>query len=87
MSNKIRIVFHNKFLLILNISTIWEKTEIKETDQRNEDKKEDLELPLFELDTIATVTNNFSVNNKLGEGGFGPVYKVNLLHLVKCLKN
>ncbi|KAJ4726191.1 S-receptor-like serine/threonine-protein kinase [Melia azedarach] len=49
--------------------------EIKETDQRNEDKKEDLELPLFELDTIATATNNFSVNNKLGEGGFGPVYK------------
>ena len=41
---------------------------------------EDLELPLFELDTVANATNNFSFNNKLGEGGFGPVYKVNLQH-------
>jgi hypothetical protein len=28
--------------------------------------------------TIASATNNFAINNKLGEGGFGPVYKVNL---------
>ena len=34
------------------------------------------ELPLFELNTIATATNNFAFRNKLGEGGFGPVYKV-----------
>jgi len=37
---------------------------------------EDLELPLFGLSTIANATNNFSIHNKLGEGGFGPVYKV-----------
>ncbi|KAI7737795.1 hypothetical protein M8C21_011970, partial [Ambrosia artemisiifolia] len=36
---------------------------------------EDLELPLFGLSRILKATNNFSVNNKLGEGGFGPVYK------------
>ncbi|KAK9268594.1 hypothetical protein L1049_000349 [Liquidambar formosana] len=36
---------------------------------------EDLELPLFDLATIANATNNFSINNKIGEGGFGPVYK------------
>ncbi|XP_062082964.1 G-type lectin S-receptor-like serine/threonine-protein kinase At4g27290 [Humulus lupulus] len=36
---------------------------------------EDLELPLFDMHTISTATNNFSENNKLGEGGFGPVYK------------
>ncbi|KAI3809971.1 hypothetical protein L1987_19576 [Smallanthus sonchifolius] len=36
---------------------------------------EDLELPLFGLSTILKATNNFSINNKLGEGGFGPVYK------------
>ncbi|KAL6313969.1 hypothetical protein AAG906_011699 [Vitis piasezkii] len=36
---------------------------------------EDLELPLFDLDTILNATNEFSRNNKLGEGGFGPVYK------------
>ncbi|KAM0063290.1 putative protein kinase RLK-Pelle-DLSV family [Helianthus debilis subsp. tardiflorus] len=36
---------------------------------------EDLELPLFCLSTLLTATDNFSINNKLGEGGFGPVYK------------
>ncbi|XP_044473367.1 G-type lectin S-receptor-like serine/threonine-protein kinase At4g27290 [Mangifera indica] len=52
-----------------------EKTEInKETDNQNEDQHENLELPLFELATIVKVTRDFSLNNKLGEGGFGPVY-------------
>ena len=36
-----------------------------------------MEVPLFDLSTIARATNDFSLNNKLGEGGFGPVYKVN----------
>ncbi|KAG6755359.1 hypothetical protein POTOM_041180 [Populus tomentosa] len=39
---------------------------------------EDLDLPLFYLDTLTLATNNFSVDNKLGEGGFGPVYKKGL---------
>ncbi|XP_073284817.1 G-type lectin S-receptor-like serine/threonine-protein kinase At4g27290 isoform X1 [Primulina huaijiensis] len=33
------------------------------------------ELPLFDLSTILEATDRFSINNKLGEGGFGPVYK------------
>ena len=38
---------------------------------------EDLdELPVFSLYKIAAATDNFSVSNKIGEGGFGPVYKV-----------
>ncbi|XP_024976433.1 G-type lectin S-receptor-like serine/threonine-protein kinase At4g27290 isoform X2 [Cynara cardunculus var. scolymus] len=41
----------------------------------NESRKEDLELPLFNLSEIAKATHNFSFNNKLGEGGYGPVYK------------
>ncbi|XP_059646556.1 receptor-like serine/threonine-protein kinase SD1-8 isoform X2 [Cornus florida] len=36
-------------------------------------------LPLFRFATIAAATDNFSAENKLGEGGFGPVYKGTLL--------
>ncbi|XP_034678683.1 G-type lectin S-receptor-like serine/threonine-protein kinase At4g27290 [Vitis riparia] len=46
-----------------------------ERDHTNESEKEDLELPLFDFDTIAEATDNFSRSNKLGQGGFGPVYK------------
>ncbi|XP_039849432.1 G-type lectin S-receptor-like serine/threonine-protein kinase At1g11330 isoform X4 [Panicum virgatum] len=35
-------------------------------------------LVLFSFPQIANATNNFSSQNKLGEGGFGPVYKGNL---------
>ncbi|KAJ0704959.1 putative protein kinase RLK-Pelle-DLSV family [Helianthus annuus] len=41
----------------------------------NDDGNQDLELPIFSLDKIAKATCNFSINNKLGEGGFGEVYK------------
>lgn len=33
-------------------------------------------LPIIDLATLIHATNNFSNENKLGEGGFGPVYKV-----------
>ncbi|KAL8506008.1 hypothetical protein ACS0TY_017026 [Phlomoides rotata] len=36
---------------------------------------EDLELPLLKFATIVAATNNFSTENMIGEGGFGPVYK------------
>ncbi|XP_074380176.1 G-type lectin S-receptor-like serine/threonine-protein kinase At4g27290 isoform X2 [Apium graveolens] len=35
----------------------------------------DVELPIFDISTLANATNGFSTNSKLGEGGFGPVYK------------
>ncbi|CAI9273435.1 unnamed protein product [Lactuca saligna] len=45
-------------------------------DRHNSDvQKEDLEMNFFSLSIITKATNNFSINNKLGEGGFGPVYK------------
>lgn len=36
------------------------------------------ELPLFNFSCVVIATNNFSEENKLGEGGFGRVYKVNI---------
>uniref|UniRef100_M4DK14 Receptor-like serine/threonine-protein kinase n=1 Tax=Brassica campestris TaxID=3711 RepID=M4DK14_BRACM len=39
------------------------------------DKAKLKELPLFEFQVLAAATNNFSLRNKLGQGGFGPVYK------------
>ncbi|XP_022717013.1 G-type lectin S-receptor-like serine/threonine-protein kinase At4g27290 [Durio zibethinus] len=36
---------------------------------------EDIELPLFDLTAITSATDNFSMKNILGEGGFGYVYK------------
>uniref|UniRef100_A0A0E0KFK8 Receptor-like serine/threonine-protein kinase n=1 Tax=Oryza punctata TaxID=4537 RepID=A0A0E0KFK8_ORYPU len=35
---------------------------------------QDLDLPSFDIETILYATNNFSGDNKLGQGGFGPVY-------------
>ncbi|CAL9026139.1 unnamed protein product [Prunus brigantina] len=43
-------------------------------------QKEDLELPLFDLAAVVCATKNFSNNNKLGEGGFGSVFKVNFFN-------
>ncbi|XP_062022001.1 G-type lectin S-receptor-like serine/threonine-protein kinase At1g11410 isoform X3 [Rosa rugosa] len=42
-------------------------------------RQKDQELPLFSFSTIKTATDNFADTNKLGEGGFGPVYKGKLL--------
>lgn len=34
------------------------------------------DLHLFNFNFVAVATNNFSEENRLGQGGFGPVYKV-----------
>lgn len=38
------------------------------------------EVPLFEIEEVVKATNNFHDTNKLGQGGFGPVYRVNNLN-------
>ncbi|KAI5605590.1 hypothetical protein BDE02_01G362900 [Populus trichocarpa] len=64
------------FLVLALFLYVWKKKQQKNGAlQRNPHKKDDLDLPLFDLGTVARATNNFSVENKLGEGGFGPVYK------------
>ncbi|KAL3652500.1 hypothetical protein CASFOL_002181 [Castilleja foliolosa] len=40
-----------------------------------ESDDEDLELPMYDLSAVNKATNSLSNDNKLGEGGFGPVYK------------
>ncbi|KAJ1434827.1 S-locus receptor kinase, C-terminal [Sesbania bispinosa] len=40
---------------------------------------DDLELPMFDFNTITLATNNFSEANKLGQGGFGSVYRGRLM--------
>ncbi|XP_027185928.1 G-type lectin S-receptor-like serine/threonine-protein kinase At4g27290 isoform X2 [Cicer arietinum] len=37
--------------------------------------RSEFELPCFDISIIEAATGNFSVYNKIGEGGFGPVYK------------
>ncbi|XVF78680.1 hypothetical protein PTKIN_Ptkin14bG0155100 [Pterospermum kingtungense] len=45
------------------------------TYRSNARQKEDTELEFFDLSMLAKATQDFSPDNKLGEGGFGPVYK------------
>lgn len=46
-----------------------------EYERENVDSESE-EMNLFNFSTILVATNKFSPENKLGEGGFGPVYKV-----------
>ncbi|XP_058223242.1 uncharacterized protein LOC131332952 [Rhododendron vialii] len=50
------------------------------TSQLLDERGTDADLPLFDLITIVAATDNFSLANKLGQGGFGPVYKGRLLN-------
>ncbi|KAG6521985.1 hypothetical protein ZIOFF_019119 [Zingiber officinale] len=62
------------FLLSCAAFCIW-RWKTKKSFVGEETEEQDLDLPLFDLDTIVNATGNFSTGNKLGEGGFGPVYK------------
>lgn len=55
------------------------KTEAAVVDKTN-NGKEDYELPLFTLSSIQIATSYFSFANKIGEGGFGTVYKGQLVN-------
>ncbi|XP_012459183.1 G-type lectin S-receptor-like serine/threonine-protein kinase At4g27290 isoform X1 [Gossypium raimondii] len=58
---------------------LWLYVRRKKLRKTDEHGKEDLELPAFDFATVAMATNNFSGNNILGQGGFGPVYKGTLI--------
>ena len=44
--------------------------------KQNNDGKNSHEFHVFSFESIYVATSNFTTENKLGEGGFGPVYKV-----------
>jgi hypothetical protein len=45
-------------------------------DPTNPEDVESIESLILDLSTLRAATNNFDESNKLGEGGFGIVYKV-----------
>lgn len=59
---------------MLNEAVVSSKKEFS-----SESTIDDLELPLFDFVTVVMATENFSDKNKLGQGGFGIVYRVNSL--------
>uniref|UniRef100_F6I1Y8 non-specific serine/threonine protein kinase n=1 Tax=Vitis vinifera TaxID=29760 RepID=F6I1Y8_VITVI len=54
-------------------------------DKEHEESTTNSELQFFDMNTIATATNNFSSKNELGCGGFGSVYKMFLQYLILFL--
>ena len=46
------------------------------TSELDEEDEKGLDVPFFDLQSILEATDNFSDANKLGQGGYGPVYKV-----------
>ncbi|XP_060189249.1 G-type lectin S-receptor-like serine/threonine-protein kinase At4g03230 [Lycium barbarum] len=53
----------------------WFNREREARNLINENDKQDIAVPFFSLENILAATDNFSDINKLGQGGFGPVYK------------
>ncbi|KAJ6859426.1 hypothetical protein NC652_041648 [Populus alba x Populus x berolinensis] len=49
---------------------------LMDAEEFNEEDKKGIDVPFFDLDSILAATDYFSEANKLGRGGFGPVYKV-----------
>ncbi|KAL6535751.1 hypothetical protein OROHE_012595 [Orobanche hederae] len=62
-------------LALFNWKRYMNDQKLKRGGGLEESNDDDLELPIYDLLTVTKATNNFSNSNKLGEGGFGPVYK------------
>ena len=69
---------HNKISQALNFCCVLQLTEAGPNIQASDE--ENLELSIFDMVTISRATNSFCCINKIGEGGFGSVYKVSLFH-------
>ena len=62
--------------LDLDMTIMTENSELSDVNKRGDSRKQEVKMPLFSFKSVSTATDNFSDANKLGEGGFGSVYKV-----------
>lgn len=78
--DEIRVFFIYDLYTLIHYSTVHFTGFIEHNSDGGEtsEGQKHLEVPLFELATLLNATNTFSNDNKLGEGGFGPVYKVSV---------
>ncbi|XP_016649450.1 PREDICTED: G-type lectin S-receptor-like serine/threonine-protein kinase At4g03230 isoform X2 [Prunus mume] len=49
--------------------------ELMDTSEFKEEDEKGIDVPFLDLQSILNATDNFSDANKLGQGGYGPVYK------------
>ena len=66
------------WFLISLFAYLWFKKRAKKGNELQANSTS-TELEYFKLSSITAATNNFSPANKLGQGGFGSVYKVEFL--------
>ncbi|XP_014523048.1 probable leucine-rich repeat receptor-like serine/threonine-protein kinase At3g14840 isoform X2 [Vigna radiata var. radiata] len=70
------IVVATLVILILVFGILWWRLCLKSNNSLSKEFKDlDLKTGVFTLRQIKVATNNFNISNKIGEGGFGPVYK------------
>ncbi|XP_020224022.1 putative receptor-like protein kinase At4g00960 [Cajanus cajan] len=69
------VVFAGLLIFICIYLRVRKRTKHFKSEAKVDDEIKEVESSQFDFDTIIVATNNFSVANKLGRGGFGPVYK------------
>ncbi|KAL3820323.1 hypothetical protein ACJIZ3_006228 [Penstemon smallii] len=54
---------------------LWKRGKVSRNEELVRNSLSGSKLPEYDFATIVAATNQFSYSNKIGEGGFGPVYK------------
>ncbi|XP_026406762.1 probable LRR receptor-like serine/threonine-protein kinase At1g53440 [Papaver somniferum] len=62
-------------LIVLVLAILWKKGYLGKKDLEDKELGELLQTSYFTLREVKAATRNFDRANKIGEGGFGPVYK------------